>query len=223
VLVEIQPGKEKEFCDEVLSKGLLLDSRVERMDLPKIETLVNYEEIRRKLLPKDREEKTIWRKPQGFGFFDLGDLFRLTKGKGDYLINLEEGKTPLISATGENNGVIAYVDLEPIFKAPLITVERISGNAFTQFHDFVTVPDDIIVLKPLNEATPEFLVYTCALIQEKKWKYCYGRKLSKSRLGKIRLHLPIKRDGNVDHPYINELVSNCYGWEQIVNYSVKKT
>jgi hypothetical protein len=32
VLVEIQPGKEKEFCDEVLSRGLLLDSKVERMD-----------------------------------------------------------------------------------------------------------------------------------------------------------------------------------------------
>jgi len=32
VLVEVQPGKEKEFCDEVLSKGLILDSKVERMD-----------------------------------------------------------------------------------------------------------------------------------------------------------------------------------------------
>ena len=32
VLVVIQPGKEKEFADEVLSKGLILDSRVERMD-----------------------------------------------------------------------------------------------------------------------------------------------------------------------------------------------
>jgi hypothetical protein len=32
VLVEIQPGKEKEFSDEVLSKGLILDSKVERMD-----------------------------------------------------------------------------------------------------------------------------------------------------------------------------------------------
>lgn len=32
MLVEIQPGKEKEFCDEILSRGLLLDSRVERMD-----------------------------------------------------------------------------------------------------------------------------------------------------------------------------------------------
>ena len=33
VLVEIQPGKEKEFADEVLSKGLVADSKVERMDV----------------------------------------------------------------------------------------------------------------------------------------------------------------------------------------------
>ncbi len=32
VLVEIQPGKEKEFADEVLSRGLGADSKVERMD-----------------------------------------------------------------------------------------------------------------------------------------------------------------------------------------------
>jgi hypothetical protein len=32
VLVEIQPGKEREFTDEILSKGLILDSKVERID-----------------------------------------------------------------------------------------------------------------------------------------------------------------------------------------------
>jgi hypothetical protein len=32
VLVEIQPGKEQEFANEVLCKGLILDSKVERMD-----------------------------------------------------------------------------------------------------------------------------------------------------------------------------------------------
>jgi hypothetical protein len=32
VLVEIQPGKEREFTDEVLSKGLITDSTVERID-----------------------------------------------------------------------------------------------------------------------------------------------------------------------------------------------
>jgi hypothetical protein len=32
VLVEIQPGKEKEFADEVLSRRLILDFKAERMD-----------------------------------------------------------------------------------------------------------------------------------------------------------------------------------------------
>lgn len=32
VLVKIQPGKEKEFADEVLTKGLILEPKVERMD-----------------------------------------------------------------------------------------------------------------------------------------------------------------------------------------------
>lgn len=32
VLIEIQPGKEREFSEEILSKGLILDSKVERMD-----------------------------------------------------------------------------------------------------------------------------------------------------------------------------------------------
>jgi hypothetical protein len=32
VLVEIQPGKEREFANEILCKGVILDSKVERMD-----------------------------------------------------------------------------------------------------------------------------------------------------------------------------------------------
>jgi hypothetical protein len=33
VLVEVQPGKEQEFADEMLTKGLIADTKVERMDL----------------------------------------------------------------------------------------------------------------------------------------------------------------------------------------------
>lgn len=32
VLVELFPGKEKEFCEEILNKGIILDSKVERTD-----------------------------------------------------------------------------------------------------------------------------------------------------------------------------------------------
>jgi hypothetical protein len=32
VLVNIQPGKEREFADEILSKGLIIDPEVEKMN-----------------------------------------------------------------------------------------------------------------------------------------------------------------------------------------------
>ena len=32
VLVVLQPGKEQEFANEIISKGLVLDSKVEKMD-----------------------------------------------------------------------------------------------------------------------------------------------------------------------------------------------
>ena len=32
VLVEIKPGMEREFADKILSNGLIIDSKVERMD-----------------------------------------------------------------------------------------------------------------------------------------------------------------------------------------------
>jgi hypothetical protein len=32
VLVELYPGREKEFCEEIMNKGFFLDSKVERMD-----------------------------------------------------------------------------------------------------------------------------------------------------------------------------------------------
>jgi len=32
VLVVLQPGKEQEFANEIVSKGLILDSQVEKMD-----------------------------------------------------------------------------------------------------------------------------------------------------------------------------------------------
>lgn len=196
----------------------LSKTRLRNMDLPDIKTFVDYEEMTKRLLP-EHEEVRVVQSPPDYKYFDLRKLFSPIKGKGDYLMNLERGKTPLISATNENNGVLAYVDLEPIFRAPLITVERVSGTAFIQIDDFVTVPDDIMVLKPLSDDfNLEFLMYVSALINKKRWKYYYGRKLSKTRLTKMRLYLPINKDEKINHSYINQLVKNCYGWKEINCY-----
>lgn len=83
----------------------------------------------------------------------LENIFHVEKGKGAYRESLDPGKTPLVSATSINNGVLDFVDVDPTFKAPCITVERVGGNAFVQLVDFITVPDDISVLVPISKMT----------------------------------------------------------------------
>lgn len=189
--------------------------RVENIELKKISRLIDFDKTFKKLIPS---KKTKFLIPPVFNFkyFVLTDLFEIKRGRGDYLINYEKGNIPLISATNENNGIVGYINDDPAFKAPCITVERVSGTAFVQLKDFVTVPDDVLVLTPKQENFPiEFLFYISVLINNKKWKYCYGRKLSKGRLKKFVLCLPVNKQEEIDTSYIMQIVNSQYGWEVI--------
>lgn len=128
----------------------------------------------------------------------IDDLFHVKSGKGDYRKNLDKGNTPLISATAKNNGVWDFVDMEPIFQAPCITVERVGGNAFVQLKNFVTVPDDISILIPKEEMSIKKLYYISAQINFSKWKFNYSRKLTPTRLKEIEIDLSNFNDDDLD-------------------------
>ena len=145
----------------------------------------------------------------------INSMFNVTKGEGGYRENLDVGKTPLISATNEANGVIGLVDLKPIFKAPAITVERVSGTALIQIEDFVTVPDDISVLFPKDDEMPlSCMFYVASMINQQKWRFSYARKLTPTRLGKLEISLPFKNE-KVDYKIIDNLLQSLYGWDEI--------
>lgn len=151
-------------------------------------------------------------------YMSLEDLFYVEKGKGDYKENYEYGRVPLISATTMNNGVIAYVSTKPLFKAGTITVERIKGTAFVQLKDYVTVPDDINVLKPKKAMSLEVLYYCCYLIRRESWKYSYGRKVTPTRLKQMQLLMPINKDGEVEYKILECYMRQHYGWNKIIEY-----
>lgn len=131
--------------------------RLKELIIPDIPETDNVDIDLNRLLPKkQKNQQNTINKPPHYTFFELGRFFTPLKGEGEYIINLGEGNTPIISATNENNGVAAYVDADPIFKAPMITVERVSGTAFVQLSDFITVPDDLLVLEPTENTTLNF-------------------------------------------------------------------
>jgi len=128
----------------------------------------------------------------------IGDLFEVKKGQGDYREHLEAGKTPLVSAQNSNNGVMDFVSIKPTFKAPAITVERVSGHAFVQLLDFATVPDDIAVIIPKEEISLKKLFFIASEINMFKWKFNYGRKLTPTRLKKLEINLSRFNEGKLD-------------------------
>jgi restriction endonuclease S subunit len=119
----------------------------------------------------------------------LGQLFDVVKGEGAYFQKCKVGRTPLISASEMDNGIIGFVDLSPTFKAPCITIERIRAKAHVQTVDFATVPDDIFVLKPKNNFTVEELFFVATLLNLNRWRFNYHRKVTKPRLEKIQFYI----------------------------------
>lgn len=128
----------------------------------------------------------------------INDLFYVERGRGDYKEKYNEGTTPLVSATNENNGILDFVDSEPTFKSPSITVERVTGQAFVQLNDFVTVPDDMTVLIPKIKMSLRKMFFIAAQINLLKWKFCYSRKLTPKRLKVLEIDLSNFEEGKIN-------------------------
>ena len=175
----------------------------------KLKVSINYE----KLLPKKIEGK---RKIENILFepYCLKGLFDIVRGRGSYFENCKSGNIPLISASSSNNGIIGFVDMEPAFKAPAITIERVSGTAFVQLEDFVTVPDDIFVLKPKKELSVEEFFYIAAMINRNRWKFNYSRKVTPTRFKKLRIPMSVK-DSKSNPDEVIYIVKSVYGWNKV--------
>jgi hypothetical protein len=123
----------------------------------------------------------------------LKELFDVAKGAGCYFEKCKSGKTPLISASEMDNGVIGFVDLPATFKAPCITIERIGGKAHVQTMDFVTVPDDIFVLVPKRDFSIEELFLVAAVLNFNRWRFSYSHKVTRPRLKRISFEVDSKK------------------------------
>jgi len=119
----------------------------------------------------------------------LSELFEITKGEGSYYLKCKPGKTPLISASGMDNGVYDFVDLPPTFKAPCITIERIRAKAHVQTVDFATVPDDLFVLNPRLDFMIEELFFVASILTMNRWRFNYHRKVTKQRLERMKFYI----------------------------------
>ena len=130
-------------------------------------------------------------------------------------INLDEESTPYITTTEKNNGISVFCGEEPIINKNKVTIalDGKCGEAFYQIEDFISGEKTAI----LDHKNKYFLIYVGTCIRLLSWRFHYGRKLSMERLKEMEIPLPYKND-KIDFEYIEKLVKNCYGYEELKEY-----
>lgn len=136
------------------------------------------------------EEKT-WK------YFSLDKLFNIRAGIYYYSHEYEEGDTPYISASNENNGIQQRINIEPDFEGNCIVTGKVGCTAFYQSENFCAT-SDVNILRPRNfELDTELGLFIATIINfSENYKWNYGRQCRIGDSKKIKIKLPVELNHN---------------------------
>ncbi len=140
--------------------------------------------------------------------FSLKDLFEIKSSKDPLFGELKEGETPYIASTEYNNGIVKYVDMIPSNKGNVLTVNRGGsvGKTFYQEKDFLATPVDVRLLIPKFKLNKHIGLFLSVLIEREKYRFNYSRKMGTSRLKKLKIKLPINREGKPNWQFMEDYI-----------------
>ena len=139
--------------------------------------------------------------------FLVGKLLTMRNGKGitQEEIADNEGEMAAVQSGEENNGVMGYIDLNyckemnyTYSKKPCLTVARSGSAGFVSFQTGGCVVGDSakILLLPDDIASTERYIFLQSILSANRFKYAYGRKVTKDKYLNDWINLPIQRDTN---------------------------
>ena len=146
-----------------------------------------------------------------FKTFAYSDIFEIKKGKRVVMTTLNQtGNNVFVSAIDHNNGVSCYSDLKPNQKGNTITVNYDGNGVAEAFYqpDPYWALDSVNVLYPKFELNPYIAMFLITLIKKEKYRFSYGRKWHKERMGKSQIKLPVDVKGNPDWGFMENYIKN---------------
>jgi type I restriction enzyme M protein len=163
------------------------------------------------------------RLPHEFKLVPLTDLFGALKDgilKGDiHALNVEDpGEVPVISSSTDYNGVMGFYDLGSEWQRlrGVITVAS-NGTPLTSFyHPYeIVAKDDVFVCVPPDDMKIATIMYVITALNSITWRFSYYRKAYLNKLNKIRIWMPLTKDGDVDQAWLKDVAESCNGWTQL--------
>lgn len=156
-------------------------------------------------------------------WFNLNNLFEIKAGNYHYPEEYDVGETAYVSASNENNGISARINLAPEFKGNCIITGKVGCTAFYQNEDFCATSD-------INIFTPKFknfnyligLFIKTVINYSENYKWSYGRQCRINNCKKINIKLPIlyNKDGTeyIDKTYKYSKDGFVPDWQFMENY-----
>jgi type I restriction enzyme M protein len=123
---------------------------------------------------------------------ELGGRFDILYGLGalESREGIPSGKTLVISPTEQYNGCDGWFDFDTVLAPPFITVARTGsiGEAFVHLEPCAPNSDCLVLLPRKQKwgSIPE-LIIAAAAIRLERWRYNYGRKITPTRIAKVKL------------------------------------
>lgn len=143
-------------------------------------------------------------------FFDLCDLFKISSSS-DSLINdyTLGGRTPYISSSEMNNGMLECVKEDPTNSANTITANRGGsvGYFFYQPVDYLATPVDVRILTPKFNLNKYIGLFIVTVLRLEKFKFNFSRKMGTNRLKQLKIKLPTK-NGKPDFEFMENYIKS---------------
>lgn len=137
--------------------------------------------------------------------FYLNDIFDIGPGRYQSKDKYEEGLTPYVTASANNNGIAQRINLPPDFKGNVITTGKVGCSAFYQVEDFCASSDVNIFRATKFEMNSKIGLFFISIINfSENYKWTYGRQCRVGDSKKIVVKLPILLDSN-QNPIIDNI------------------
>jgi len=144
-------------------------------------------------------------KDKTFKKFKCDDLFKIASGSITSVRETKNGKIPLITAIGDDNGVSKWIDAAPDFKKIILSIAAIgenTGKIFVHPYECCMTKSNIHALVPKFDMNIFHGLFISAVAEFERFKFSYGRTLNKHLLSEHILYLPALKNGEPDWEFI---------------------
>lgn len=215
ILLPSSDGINPDYCYMDTFIGKLEQERIHELEQEKINELANYLKItsfNNHNLTK--EEKELLNMKIDFKEFKITDIFKVVNThsilKEDVVFN--SGKIPYVTASGGNNSIVSYVNAnsDMVDEGNCVLIGGKTMVVTYQEKDFVSNDSHNLALYLLDEKhrTKNIYLYlACAVYKSLGMKYHWGDSISKKKIYKDLVKIPIDINGNPYYNYMEQYIN----------------